>query len=110
MLDIVLFVLTLAAIFAAAIVRFNCIMKLMREYTVDEYLTSPRARRLWITSTAMIPITALGIVLLASFSHIWWVTASAAAFASLVLLKAGWVVWMRFSGRYREFYRQQQWR
>ncbi|HTV93698.1 MAG TPA: hypothetical protein VMG98_13360 [Verrucomicrobiae bacterium] len=110
MLSVVVALATLAAILAAAIVRFTCILKLMREYTVDEYLTTPRARRLYITGMAMIVVMVLGITFAASLSQIWWVTTAAAAFAFLVLLKTGWALWMRFSGRYREFYRQAQWR
>lgn len=108
--SVVLALVTFAAILAAAFVRFICAMKLMREFTVDEYLTTPGARRLWITSMAMVLVIVVGIVFAASLSRIWWVTACAGGFACLVLLKTGWAVWMRFSGRYREFYRQQQWR
>ena len=107
---VVLALVTLATIVAAVSVRFICAMKLMREFTVDRYLATPRGRRLWVTSMAMPPVAVLGIAFAASLTHIWWVTAFAGLFAGLVLLKTGWAVWMRRSGRYREFYRQQQWR
>ena len=100
----------IAVLIGSVILRFVCAYKLMTEYTVDEYLSTPRARTLWLLNMALPLLVVIAIVFAASLTHIWWVTTAAAIFALAVIVKTIWAVWMRLSGRYKAFYQQQQWR
>ncbi len=108
---------TLAVVFllavtvlVAAVVRGWGAITLMSNYSVDEYLATPRARQLYWISAVMPLIMVGAIVALASMTGIWWVTLPACLFAAFVICKTLWVLHMRFSGKYREFYRAMQWR
>jgi hypothetical protein len=99
-----------ATALAAAIVRLWVSVRLMSNYKVEEYLSTTRARRLYWTATAM-PLVSVGaIVALASMSGIWWVMLLPCLLAAFVVWKTAWVLHMRFSSKYRDFYRAIQWR
>jgi hypothetical protein len=73
-------------------------------------LATPRTRRLYWIGMAMPLIIVGAIAAAAGTTGIWWVTVAALVFAALVILTLAWKLHMRFSGKYREFYRTMQWR
>lgn len=95
---------------AAAIIRLTLGVKLMNEYRVEEYMTDPRARRMYIVANAMPFILAAWAILMAMQTHLWWVVAAAAWLAIVVIWKTWWIVYMRVTGKYRDFYAKAQWR
>lgn len=103
-------VLLLAATaLAAAVVRGWAGVTLMSKYKIDEYLDTTRARRLYWTGVAMPFVMVGAIVALASMTGIWWVMLPPCLLAAFVVWKTSWVLRMRFSGKYRDFYRAMQW-
>jgi Mn2+/Fe2+ NRAMP family transporter len=99
-----------ATALAAAIVRGWAGVTLMSDYKIDEYLATPRARRLYWTGVAMPFVIVGAIVGLASMTGLWWVMLPACLLAAFVVWKTSWALHMRFSGKYRDFYRAMHWR
>ncbi len=87
-----------ATALAAAIVRLWVGVTLMTNYKVDEYLTTPRARRLYWTGIATPFVMVGALIALASMTGIWWVTLPPCLLAAFVVWKTSWVLRMRFSG------------
>ena len=94
---------------AAAITRLVCGIKLMTDYRVDEYLATPRARRLWLAGMALPLVMIACIIVAASTTHVWWVELAPYFLAAFVVWKTAWAIRMRLSGKYRDFYRSMQW-
>ena len=94
----------------AAALKLRAGVTLMTSYRVDEYLATPRARRLYWT--VMLSPLAVGasIVALACCTGFWWVELAAAAVCAFIVGGIGWRLWMRSSGRYVAYYRDHQWR
>ena len=100
MLALVCFV----ALLTAVGIRVYCGFTLMYQYKPDDYLATPRARRMWYAAQLMAPVATIPLVVASTIPQIWWVTMWACIFAALVCYKTGWVMLIRFSGRYRAFY------
>jgi hypothetical protein len=99
-----------ATALGAAIVRGWTSITLMSNYKVDDYLTVPRARRLYWAGTVAPFVIVGALVALASMTGTWWVMLPVCLLATYVIVKTAWVLHMRFSGKYRDFYRAMQWR
>jgi 1,4-dihydroxy-2-naphthoate octaprenyltransferase len=95
---------------ASSIGRFLAAIRLMSRYTVDEYLASKPARRLY-TAVLVGPIVSVAaIVALAVSSRMWWVELASAAIFVGVVVKIALGLRMRLNGSYVEYYRRIQWR
>jgi len=108
----VLWVLALAAMatLTAAALKLWAGVTLMTSYRVEEYLATPRARRLYWTVMLAPLVIGCSIVAMSFCSDIWWIELPAAVLCASILCSIGWKVWMRFSGRYVEYHRERQWR
>jgi hypothetical protein len=84
-------------------------ISLMTHYSVDDYLATPTARRLYWTSAAAPVVSVLAIFVLATCTKIWWVEVAAGVFGIIVFIKTIYVVRLRVTGRYKAFYRASQW-
>lgn len=94
----------------AVLVQLWAGITLMTQCRVEEYLSTPHARRLYAVAAAAPLVIAAAIVTLAFCTTIWWVELAACLFAALIVFTVSWKVWMRLSGRYVEFYKPRQWR
>lgn len=106
-----LLALTAALILIAATgYRLWAVLRLMHEYSIEEYDEKPEARRLLMGSRAAL-ITVLGALLTLSFcSGLWWVELAAAFVCTAGLAKLLWAIDMRRTGEYRSFYAARFWR
>ena len=94
----------LVAFLTAVGIRVYCGFTLMYKYKPDDYLATPRARRMWYAAQLMAPVATIPLIVAATIPQIWWVTMWVCILAVLICCKTAWVMWMRFSGRYRAFY------
>lgn len=83
--------------------------RLLNGYSVDDYLRDPLARKLWISNFALAFSAPLGILLLGFSSRIWWVEMWTSIIAFAIAYRIVWKLWIRLSGRHREYYRRIQW-
>jgi len=96
-------------ILVAAALRLWAALTLLHTYRVEFYLSDPSARKLWITATVTLPTIGFGIALCSLAPGIWWVGLAGCSVFAFTIYKCAWIVYMRRTGKYRDFYRRMQW-
>lgn len=109
-MEVLVAVAAVVVIAVAAGLKFWAATTLMCDYRVDEYVATSKARRLYWIAAAAPAVIGAAIFVLAWCTSIWWVEAAGAVLWGLILYGVARRLWVRFSGRYVEFYRQRQWR
>lgn len=85
-------------------------LTLINRYRFEEYLSDPRARRLYWAARIAGVVLAVGLIVLGVCSGLWWVAIPLFAFAAFALYRNSWGLWMRYTLRHAQFYRERGWR
>lgn len=99
-----------ALLFVSAAVAAYAKLTLINRYRFEEYVTDPRARRLYWTARVAATTLAAALIVLGICSRLWWVAVPLFSFAMFALYRNAWATWMRFTGRHVQFYRERGWR
>lgn len=102
-------ILGFSILILAASLRIWAALSLLHGYRASDYLTDPRARRLYILAWVPFPFMMLGLLLAAYASGIWWVVTGVWAFVLFAISLALWKLHLRFFGDWQSFYRRHQW-